>query len=91
MIESVRRAALLAGLAAGCLAALATVGLAFMPPAIIPLLLPGLILSIGGPHFPSLPFWVCPIGNLTFWFLLFWLLGLLIGKALRPGTRSRAS
>jgi hypothetical protein len=88
--EIARRTGLLLGLAAGCLSALATVGLVFLPntAAVILLLMPGLCLNLGTWGFPHFPFWVCPIGNLVFYFLLFWLLGLLAGKIIDHRTPS---
>jgi hypothetical protein len=83
MSDFIRRAGFLVGLAAGCFAALATVGFVFIPyPAVFWLILPGLCLNLGVRGLPSLPIWVCPIGNLVFYFLLFWLLGLLLSKAI---------
>lgn len=90
--DAVKRTGFILGLVAGAASALATVSLAFIGPlpGLVPLLLPGLALNLGISGFPSLPFWICPFGNLVFWFLLFWLLGLLIARGIRLRSRSRS-
>jgi hypothetical protein len=85
-----RHAGLMAGTAAGCFFALATVGMGIVGSSrvLIVLLMPGLLASMAFAGNLGFSLSVAALVNLVFWFLLFWLMGILIGKllALRPSS-----
>jgi hypothetical protein len=54
------------------------------------MLLPGLLLSMAaGGNAHAFSIWIAALGNLAFWFLLCWLLGLLAVGIVRIVTKSR--